>query len=78
MQHISNHGSAESLAKELEMVCIDISLVANDQTLDEEAEIFVKKMWRMSVTQILFFEPNLLTCSRLILETESKKRKIPT
>jgi hypothetical protein len=33
--HISKHGSAEDLAKELEM------------TLEDEAELFVKKMWRM-------------------------------
>jgi len=47
VEHISNHGTAESLAKELEM------------TLDEEAEIFVKKMWRMLILETESKKQNL-------------------
>ena len=49
INHICKKGSAEDLAKELEMVASPaLSIfVANMQTLEDEAELFVKKMWRM-------------------------------
>jgi hypothetical protein len=75
VDHIHRHGSAESLAKELEMVKLSCSL-SDDRPSMTKPKFLSRRCGVCKFPHC--FLGHILTFYRLILETESKKRKIPT